>query len=106
MRVRTFLLCLGCALLLALPALSQGIPTGTLSGRVTADNQSLPGVTVTASSPSLQGKRSATTNSNGDYTIPLLPRATTRSPTRSRASRPRSVRSRSTPLRTAISTWR
>jgi hypothetical protein len=73
MKVRTFLLCMACALLLALPALSQGIPTGTLSGRVTADNQTLPGVTVSVSSPALQGKRSATTNSNGDYTIPLLP---------------------------------
>lgn len=73
MRVRTFLLCLGCALLLALPVFSQGIPTGTLSGRVSADNQTLPGVTVSVSSPNLQGKRSATTNSNGDYTIPLLP---------------------------------
>src|SRR6185436_18713445 len=62
MRVRTFLLCLGCALLLALPVFSQGIPTGTLAGRVSADNQTLPGVTVSVSSPALQGRRSATTN--------------------------------------------
>lgn len=74
MRVRTFLLSLGCALLLALPVLAQGIPTGTLSGRVmSAEGEALPGVTVSVSSPSLQGARTATTNENGDYSIPLLP---------------------------------
>jgi len=70
---KNLLLCLGCALLLALPAFGQGIPTGTLSGRVTSDNQTLPGVTVTVTSPALQGSRNATTNSNGDYNLPLLP---------------------------------
>ncbi len=74
MRVRTFLLSLGCALLLALPVLSQGLPTGVLSGRVTAaDGSALPGVLVTVSSPSLQGARTATSSENGDYNIPLLP---------------------------------
>jgi outer membrane receptor protein involved in Fe transport len=54
--------------------LAQGIPTGTLSGHLSsADGQALPGVTVTATSPSLQGERSVTTNSNGDYNIPSLP---------------------------------
>jgi outer membrane receptor protein involved in Fe transport len=54
--------------------LAQGIPTGTLNGHVTgADGGALPGVLVTAESPSLQGSRSATTNSNGDFNIPLLP---------------------------------
>ncbi len=74
MRVRAFVLSLLCALLMALPAVSQGVPTGTLSGRVmTADGEALPGVLVTASSPSLQGTRTATTSENGDYTIPFLP---------------------------------
>jgi outer membrane receptor for ferrienterochelin and colicin len=74
MRVRTFVLSLGCALLLALPVLSQGLPTGTLSGRVTAaDGSALPGVLVTVTSPSLQGARTATTSENGDYNVPLLP---------------------------------
>ena len=46
MAVRNIVLCLGCALLLmALPALGQGIPTGTLSGKVSSDSQPLPGVT-------------------------------------------------------------
>jgi hypothetical protein len=70
---KNLLLCLGCALLLALPAFGQGIPTGTLSGHVTSDSQTLPGETVTVTSPALQGARTATTNSNGDYNLPLLP---------------------------------
>jgi outer membrane receptor protein involved in Fe transport len=66
-------LVLAAALLTAVPALSQGIPTGTLTGRVTADDQPVGGVAVAVTSAALQGRRSATTNSNGDYTIPLLP---------------------------------
>lgn len=65
---------LALAFLAALPALAQGLPTGTLTGRVTdGDGAVLPGVTVTASSPALQGTRSATTGESGDYNIPLLP---------------------------------
>jgi carboxypeptidase family protein/TonB-dependent receptor-like protein len=47
---------------------------GTISGHV-ADAQgfALPGVTVNASSPNLQGVRSVVTTDNGDYVIPLLP---------------------------------
>lgn len=74
MRIRTIVLSLGCALLLALPVLSQGLPTGTLSGRVTAaDGSALPGVLVTVTSPSLQGARTTTSSENGDYNVPLLP---------------------------------
>ena len=74
MRLRTLVLSAVCALLLALPALSQGIPTGTLSGRVTAqDGSALPGVLVTVTSPALQGSRTATTSESGEYNIPLLP---------------------------------
>lgn len=73
MRLRTLVLSALCALLLALPALAQ-IPTGTLSGRVTAqDGSALPGVLVTATSPSLQGTRTATTSESGEYNLPLLP---------------------------------
>ena len=54
-------------------AFAQGNPTGTISGRVLSDAGPLPGVTVTATSPNLQGTRSAVTSDNGDYIIPLLP---------------------------------
>jgi Carboxypeptidase regulatory-like domain/TonB-dependent Receptor Plug Domain len=58
-------------------ALAQGVQTGTITGTVqSADGLSLPGVTVTASSPALQGQRSATTDVNGVYFIKGLPAGT------------------------------
>jgi Ca-activated chloride channel homolog len=72
-RVKT-LICLLASLLLAAEANAQGNPTGTVSGRVTGqDGAALPGVTVTAASPNLQGVRSVTTSAVGDYIIPFLP---------------------------------
>jgi hypothetical protein len=54
----------------ASPALAQGVQTGTISGTVqSADGLTLPGVTVTVASPSLQGRRTATTDVNGVYII-------------------------------------
>src|SRR6187549_642749 len=48
--------------------------TGTLRGHVgDAQGLALPGVTVTATSPNLQGTRSAVTSENGDYVLTLLP---------------------------------
>jgi len=74
MRVRILALSVVCALLAGLPLFAQGIPTGTVSGHVTSpEGEAMPGVTVTATSSSLQGERTATTNNNGDYTIPSLP---------------------------------
>ena len=48
--------------------------TGTIRGQVT-DSQGLgvPGATVTASSPNLQGQRQAVTSENGDYVLTGLP---------------------------------
>ena len=53
-------------------------PTGTLTGQVTnnEDGTPLPGVTVTATSPNLQGDRTTITGANGDYKLPLLPAGT------------------------------
>jgi hypothetical protein len=74
MRSRRVLAILGGALLLALPALAQGIPTGTLGGHViSAEKQALPGVTISVTSPALQGTRTATSNGNGDFLLALLP---------------------------------
>ncbi len=59
--------------LAAAPVWAQGIPTGTLMGRVSGqEGAALPGVSVTAKSPALQGSRAAVTNVNGDYVIPNL----------------------------------
>lgn len=64
------------ALLLSAGSLghAQGQPTASVSGRVVdAQGLPLPGVAVTATSPVLQGSRSATTSENGDYIVPFLP---------------------------------
>ena len=58
---------------LAPVVLAQGLPTATLSGRVTNDALELPGVTVTAKSPALQGTRTTVTRANGDYVLANLP---------------------------------
>jgi hypothetical protein len=75
MRVKVFL-ALVCLTLSAAMASAQ-VPTGTISGRVTDSSGGvLPGVTVTASSPNLQGPREAVTSASGDYVLALLPPGT------------------------------
>jgi Carboxypeptidase regulatory-like domain/TonB dependent receptor len=69
---RIFSMVLAC-LASATLAHAQGSPTGTISGRVSSDAGALPGVTVTATSPALQGSRTAVTSENGDFILPLLP---------------------------------
>ena len=62
------------ALTVAADAFGQGRQTGTISGTaVDAQGLSLPGVTLTFSSPSLQGTRTAVTDINGNYSLPQLP---------------------------------
>jgi hypothetical protein len=56
----------------ALPLYAQ-LPTGTLVGHVTDGKNPLPAVTVSVTSPSLQGTRSSVTNVNGDYIFTFLP---------------------------------
>jgi hypothetical protein len=52
----------------------QGVQTGVLTGTVTdADNLVLPGVSVTISSPALQGQRTTFTDGNGVYSVRGLP---------------------------------
>jgi hypothetical protein len=76
MRVRV------CAWVLLLTALtsggaaaqSVGATTGSLNGRVVdASGAVLPGVTVTAKSPALQGARTTVTNEEGAYRLPGVP---------------------------------
>jgi outer membrane receptor for ferrienterochelin and colicin len=73
MKQRTSLLVLGLMLIAAGAAFGQGAQTGALTGNVTADNQGLPGVLVTATSDKAQGERTAATEANGDYIIRGLP---------------------------------
>ena len=58
----------------SVPLMAQGIQTGMLSGTARdAANLVLPGVTVTVSSPALQGTRTAVTDGNGRYVLRGLP---------------------------------
>ena len=68
---RRLLVALAVCLLVGLPLLAQ--TTGTLTGKVTSGGADLPGVTVTISSPNMQGTRTAITNVNGDYNFSAIP---------------------------------
>ena len=59
-------------LLVATMAYAQGT-TSTLTGTATTDGAPLPGVTVTVSSPALQGTRTTVTSDTGSYVFPALP---------------------------------
>lgn len=68
--------CLVVLLALALggTAYGQGVQTGVLTGTVVdADGLVLPGVTVTVTSPALQGARTTVTDANGVYAVRGLP---------------------------------
>jgi len=58
-------------LLAAFPLFAQ--TTASLTGTVTSAGQPLAGVTVTVTSPALQGARSAVTGDAGEYTFDALP---------------------------------
>src|SRR6185295_36216 len=47
--------------------------TANLTGNVTLDGNALPGVTVTVSSPSLQGVRTTNSDVNGNYNVGGIP---------------------------------
>lgn len=64
---------LAVGVLFANPAFAQGLPTATITGRVINEGLGLPGVTVTATSPALQGARNAVTNQAGDYVFASVP---------------------------------
>ena len=72
MKTGKLFLCTLVCLAVALPALAQ-IPTGTLTGRVTDGTAALPGVTITVTSPQLQGERNTVTSVNGDFVFRFLP---------------------------------
>jgi outer membrane receptor for ferrienterochelin and colicin len=73
---RTKLWLLTAVLLLAAAGLTAQSTTGRLTGTTTLDDAPLPGVTVTISSPSLQGTRTTVTDQNGNYTFGALPPGT------------------------------
>ena len=72
-RSQSFVFALVCILYASLSS-AQGVQSGTIRGAV-RDNQGLamPGVTVTAASPVLQGPRVVTTDNTGGFTFANLP---------------------------------
>ncbi|HEY3170130.1 MAG TPA: carboxypeptidase-like regulatory domain-containing protein, partial [Thermoanaerobaculia bacterium] len=74
MRKIRFIVFLATVLLGLLPLILEAATTGEIFGIVRdEEGRPLPGVTVTVSSPALQGTRTATTDSAGEYRFPLLP---------------------------------
>src|SRR5436305_9529016 len=73
---RTWLLAAAALFVVAAAAAAQ-TTNGTISGHV-SDQQglALPGVTVNAASPNLQGIRTVVTTENGDFVLSLLPSGT------------------------------
>jgi hypothetical protein len=72
--MKNFRVTIATLLLLVASSVAHAATTGTLFGTVTdGDGRALPGVTVTVSSPSLQGTRAAVTNAAGEYGLLLLP---------------------------------
>ncbi|HEX2833993.1 MAG TPA: TonB-dependent receptor [Thermoanaerobaculia bacterium] len=74
MRPRFTVLTLLLVLFVCFSAFAQ--TTTTLTGVVTTDGAPLPGVTVTISSPSMQGTRTSITSDAGGYSFPALPPGT------------------------------
>src|SRR5262245_57021667 len=53
---------------------AQGTQTGTIRGTVSSqDGNALPGVTVTITSPVLQGQRTTVSDADGHFTFSALP---------------------------------
>ena len=75
-RLRILSAVVGLIALAAGPAFAQavGATTGAINGKVSDTTGAvMPGVTVTISSPSMQGVRTAVTNEEGSYRFPAIP---------------------------------
>ena len=73
MRLRSGVFIVALVLLMAPALFGQSGLTGTLTGNVTQDGNPLPGVTVTVTSPQMQGQRDTVTNEAGGYNFASLP---------------------------------
>lgn len=74
MRTKYLMVLTAVGLILAAPTWAQTSPTGKLTGRVVDDsNAALPGVSISVSSPNLQGTQQRQTTVNGSYIFPALP---------------------------------
>ena len=70
----TWLICAG-------TALAQGVQTGAIRGMVQdQQDRTVPGASVTVTSPALLGPRSTVTDGHGNYSLTALPPGNMRSP--------------------------
>ncbi|MFL6247048.1 MAG: carboxypeptidase regulatory-like domain-containing protein [Thermoanaerobaculia bacterium] len=73
MRFSRFLAVVAMLMLASVGAFAQGTVTGNLTGTVTSGGAPLPGATITATSPQLQGTRTAVSDANGNFNLAALP---------------------------------
>ncbi|HEU4887246.1 MAG TPA: carboxypeptidase-like regulatory domain-containing protein, partial [Thermoanaerobaculia bacterium] len=73
MRFSRFLAVVAMLMLGSVSAFAQSATTGALTGTVTSDGAPLPGALVSATSPQLQGTRTAYSDANGNYNLSALP---------------------------------
>ena len=71
-RISSFIICV-VVLSLALAGTAAAQSTGELSGRVVFEDQGMPGVRITITSPALQGEMGTVSNASGDYIFKGLP---------------------------------
>ncbi len=71
-RISGFIICV-VVLSLALAGTAAAQTTGELSGRVVFEDQGMPGVRITITSPALQGEMGTVSNASGDYIFKGLP---------------------------------
>lgn len=74
MRVKSIISLLALLLVFSPAVFSQSRDTGAISGKVIdEENNPIPGVTLTLSSPNLMGARTYVSGTNGEYRFPALP---------------------------------
>jgi Carboxypeptidase regulatory-like domain/TonB dependent receptor-like, beta-barrel len=75
--LRVMVLGVALPLLMVSTAAAQGVQTGEVSGTVSSsDGLTLPGATITAAGPALQGVRTVVADAKGNYVIRALPPGT------------------------------
>ena len=75
--LRVMVLGVALPLLIVTTAAAQGVQTGEVSGTVSSsDGLTLPGATITAAGPALQGVRTVVADAKGNYVIRALPPGT------------------------------
>src|SRR5438874_12082269 len=76
MKLNRFIAVLAAVLLIGAFSVNAQVVNANLTGTVTMDKNPLPGVTVTATSPNMQGTRTTTSDVNGNYNLAAVPPGT------------------------------